>query len=461
MTRMRWSIAARLTTWHALTAFVLVAGAVWLQYRALVRDLAAEDDQLLFETTAAVQHDVAGDQALGRTSNRPLAAWRQGSRVGDAPALRLLDSACRVIDVRADRALPPPRCAGSEGGHIHLSSWIAPDATEWRIATLQLASGGPFLEVLLDRGTDAAVLTRFRRQSYLVLAAALAASIALGYLIARRGLAPISRLARRVAAIDATSLDQRLVLQDAPTEVRELAESFEIMRTCLQVAFAALSDYSAEMAHELRTPLHVLRQQIEVALGRARSVDEYRDVLSSSLEEIEQLRRMAEDVLFLARAEDPRASVSRETLHAHDELQSVADFMDAIAEEGSVALIVDASRDVVVRGDRSLLRRALVNLVSNALAHTSAGGTVRLSARSEGDFVRLSVEDSGCGIPAAALAHVFDRYYRVAGPRRDGMDGAGLGLAIVHGIARLHGGTAHAWSEEGRGTRITLELPRG
>ena len=454
----RWSIAARLTTWHALTAFILVAGAVWLQYRALVRDLAAEDDQLLRETIAAVQHDVGGEGATGRTSTLPLAAWRQGSGAA-APSLRILDSACHPIDVRTDRPLPPPSCVGIEGRRLYLRSWIASGNVEWRVATQRFTAAGPYLEVLLDRETDAAVLSRFRRQSYIVLAVALAASIALGYLIARRGLAPISQLGRQIATIDAKSLDRSLVIHGAPAEVRELAESFDVMRIRLQAAFAALSNYSAEMAHELRTPLHVLRQQLEIALGRARSVDEYRDVMSSSLEEIERLRRMAEDFLFLARAEDPRAGVIRETLDVSIELRSVADFMDAIADEKSVALIVDCVDDGTVRADRTLLRRALVNLVSNALAHTRAGGTVRLSAHTAVHLVQLFVEDTGCGISPEALPYVFDRYYRAAGALRDDTGGAGLGLAIVNGIARLHGGSAHVWSEVGHGTRITLELP--
>lgn len=458
MTRARWSIAARLTTWHALTAFVLVAGAVWLQYRALERDLTSEDDQLLLETTAAVRHDLAPDGFAPKSPGRPLGGWQQGSTTAAAPALRLLDAACRIIAVRADRPLPAPVCTDNTDGRVRFRSWSGSPGSEWRVATVRLDRPGPILEVLLDRGTDAAVLTHFRQQTYMVLALALAVSILLGLLIARRGLAPIAHLAGRVATIDATSLDRRLSLDDAPAEVRALAASFEVMRTRLQAAFAALSDYSAEMAHELRTPLHVLRQQLEVALGRVRTADEYREVLSSSLEEIERLRRMSEDFLFLARAEDPRATVARDKLLVAGELQSVADFMDALTDEKSIAVTVDAPPDVVVHADRLLLRRALVNLMSNAIAHTNAGGTIRLSGRNDGGAIRVSVEDTGCGIPPASLPHVFDRYYRGPGGRRYA-GGVGLGLAIVHGIIRMHGGTAVAWSELGRGTRITLNFP--
>ncbi|MEO6210542.1 MAG: heavy metal sensor histidine kinase [Gemmatimonadaceae bacterium] len=468
--RRRWSIAGRLTAWYAATAFVLVTGAVWLQYRTVLRDLAQEDDQLLLETSAAVQHDVfirlarpqtgvsaadAFSQARGFDTSA-LADWREMPAASAGPALRLLDAQCRTIDVRARSPLPPPVCDDNVNDSLSLRSWYSRNGVEWRIATIRLIPHGARLEVLLDRASDVTVLARLRHQLYLLLPLALLTSIALGLLIAQRGLSPIALLAHRVARVNARSLDQDLRLDSAPSEVRALGGSFDEMLRRLRVAFNALSEYSTEMAHELRTPLHVLRQQMEVVLSRPRSPEEYREVLGSNLEEVERLRRMIDDMLFLARAEDPRSAVARDTLESAVELQSVCDFMDALAEAGNVQLKCDAASNLVMTGDRTLVRRALVNLVANALAHTPEGGSIWLSARETDAGVALIVEDSGVGIAASELSHIFDRYFRAHSDLGTDDNGAGLGLAIVQGIAQLHGGYVRAESSEGRGTRIEL-----
>ncbi|MBA2685865.1 MAG: heavy metal sensor histidine kinase [Gemmatimonadaceae bacterium] len=466
----RWSIAGRLTAWYAATAFVLVTGAVGLQYRTVLRDLAEEDDQLLLETSAAVQQDVAvrltrihtevseGDatsHARGFDTSA-LAGWGVLPTAPDGPSLRLLDEQCKTLGSRARSPLPPPDCDANVNDSLGLRSWYSPNGAEWRIATIRLTPHGARLEVLLDRASDVAVLGRLRHQLYVLLPLALLISIALGLLIAQRGLAPIALLAHRVARVDARSLDQDLRLDHAPSEVRALGGSFDEMLRRLRVAFNALSEYSGEMAHELRTPLHVLRQQMEVVLSRQRSPEEYREVLGSNLEEVERLRRMIDDMLFLARAEDPRSAVSRDTIEPAVELRSVCDFMDALAEAGNVQLECDAPSNLVMTGDRTLVRRALVNLVANALAHTPEGGSIRLSARETDAGVVLAVQDTGAGIPTGELAHIFDRYFRVHSDLGTNGSGAGLGLAIVQGIAHLHGGSVRAESTEGHGTRIEI-----
>lgn len=460
-----WSIAARLTVWYALTAFVLVSAAVWLQYRALARDLASEDDQLVLETATAVQRDLSRRMHATRAADVPvrdvirsLGDWTSGPTPAGGPWFRLLDAACRTVGAH-DRELPPPDCGISSIDRPHLRSWVGLEGRLWRIATTPIDTTGLVLEVLLDRSTDVGVLARFRRQLYLLLFSALIVAVLLGLVIARQGLAPLTYLATRVARIDAASLDQRLHVASAPPEVRALSESFDRMLAGLERAFDALSSYSAEIAHELRTPVHVLRQQFEVTLNRSRTPEEYRDVLGSGLEELDRLRRMTDDMLFLARAEDPRVGVRCEALNVGEELGSVRDFMEAIAEANGVSVIVEAPADLVIEADRNLLRRALVNLVSNALAHTPPEGVVSLVGRGSAASVTLVVEDTGKGISSDALPRVFERYYRAADAAQSQRVGAGLGLAIVQSIARLHGGTATAESDTGRGTRIRLEFP--
>ena len=459
-----WSISVRLAFTYAMSAFVLVACATWLQYRSLASDLAEEDDQLLVSTSSAVVRDLALHERVGGLTSpggashgEVLLRWRTDA-FSDAPRVRLLSASCEPVEgVHGGRELPPPVCAPPVAKGQTLRSWTSPVGVEWRVASRSLADGRR-VEILLNRETDATVLRRSRRQLAVVLVLVLCVAGLLGHAIARQGLAPIERLTARMQTIDARSLDQRLVMTDAPPEVRALAHSFDTMLERLASAFDALTGYSAELAHELRTPLHVLRQHIEVALTRSRTNDEYREVLTASLENVERLRQMADDILFLARARDPRAPVHPERLDVRQELEAVADFLDALTEERGVSCVIEAADGIGFDADRMLLRRALVNLISNALEHTPPRGTIVLRGVQTATGTALSVGDNGVGIPSDVLERVFDRYYRAPldGSRTTGV---GLGLSIVRGIADLHGGTARIQSEPGRGTTVIIELP--
>lgn len=434
--------------WYAITAFLLVAGAALFQYRTLVTSLAEEDDQQLAERLDAARRATSATRAA-----------EPGGREA-ALGIRLLDERCRPVEP-TPLALPPPVCPdGPHPDSIHFRSWRSPDWRNWRIASARARDpGGGWIEVLLDRSKDEGVLDDYRDKLAFVLGVALFASGLLGYGIARRGLRPLATLRDRMTRVTARSLDQRLGTHHAPEEIEALVSSFDAMLDRLEAAFRALSELSAELAHELRTPLHVLRQQSEVALGRARSGEEYRDILVSSLEELDRLGRMADDILFLARADDPRASIDRQPLVIAAELADVAEYLDAVAAEAGITLEIDAPSDLGVLADRMLLRRALVNVVTNALRHTPPGGRVQLTARTDGTSIIISVDDTGAGIPEDMLPRVFDRYFQVPGTVRGRSDGSGLGLAIVRGITHLHGGTATIASTAGRGTRVTLTLP--
>lgn len=443
------SLAGRLTVWYALTAFLLVAGVAFLQYRTLVTSFAEEDDQLLAERLNAARRATPATRAA-----------EPGAREASI-GIRLLDEACRPVKSSAPD-LPPSVCPdGPRSDSIRFRSWRSPDDRNWRIASAHARRPrGGWIEVLLDRSKDDGVLRDYREELALVLGVALFASGLLGYGIARRGLRPLATLRDRMSRITARSLDQRLGTHHAPAEIETLVSSFDAMLDRLEAAFKALSDLSAELAHELRTPLHVLRQQSEVALGRARSAEEYREILVSSLEELDRLGRMADDMLFLAGTEDPRASIDRQPLAIAAQLTDVTEYLDALAAEAGIAIESDAPADLWVLADRMLLRRALVNVLTNAIRHAPPGSRVRLGAHEDGPRVLVTVEDTGEGIAPDALSRVFDRYFRVPGTVRDRSDGSGLGLAIVHGIMQLHGGAATISSTPGRGTRVTLTFPR-
>jgi two-component system heavy metal sensor histidine kinase CusS len=226
----------------------------------------------------------------------------------------------------------------------------------------------------------------------------------------------------------------------------------------LEQSFDRLRQFSADIAHELRTPVNSLRVGIEVALGKPRTAEEYREVLGSGLEECGRLAGMIDSLLFLARAENPRTVIDTEEVDVGEELAKVRDFYETAAAEAGVRLSVVMGGDVRARLNQPLFQRAVTNLVANALRHTPAGGAVTLTAARDG-VTRVEVADTGSGIPASHLPHVFDRFYRVDQARTSG--GTGLGLAIVRSIVELHGGAVEITSEEGKGTRVVMTLPGG
>lgn len=467
----RLTLALRLTVWYAATTFLIVTLVAFVQYRRLAADLSGEDDQLVRETMAAVL--LAGVPPPSRGGAVP----------GDNPAVRGLDGACRVI-VGSGPAGSLPVCDARVGGlpTVRLRDWYGAGGQHWRIASTPVTGlpDAPLVrtvEVLLNRWTDEQVLADYRRELGLLLPVILLLSAGVGFVVARRGLAPVRTLAQAVDHVSVSSLDRPMGVTDAPPEVAQLASAFDAMRERLRLAFAALTQSSTDLAHELRTPLHVLRQQAEVALGNDRSPHEYREVLGSSLEEYARLGRMVDDILFLARAEDPRARIQKQALDVIQELEDVIEYLEAVAAERSVVLVADTpggARELHLNADRMLLRRALVNVVTNAIRHTPAWGRITLSARAQDSGVDVVTADTGVGIPPASLPLVFDRYYRVratttvsqaAEPRQAnegaalGGGGAGLGLTIVRGIMHLHGGEVRIESIPDSGTTVILHFP--
>ena len=318
-----------------------------------------------------------------------------------------------------------------------------------------------WVETTLDRWTDIEVLESYRHKLFALIPVAIFFSAGVGFLIARRGLAPLRSISSGLSDFSAESLSHKFVIGSGngvnPPEVERLLESLNKMRQRLNYRFEVLARFSADLAHEFRTPLHVLKQQAEIALTQSRTEDHYREVLSSSLEEYDRLDRMVGDTLFLARVEEATVPPLLSELNTREELAAIVEFLDALAVDKGVRLVLDAELAPTVRADRTLLRRALVNVVANAIRHTPEGGTVRVSATAVADAVSVTVSDTGSGVTASDLNRVFDRYFR--GHDNPDREGSGLGLSIVRGIMTLHNGTAEIASSPTAGTRVTLVFP--
>jgi len=330
-------------------------------------------------------------------------------------------------------------------------------ATAW--ATYSPARGDT-IQIAIDISQEEGLLRRYRSWFWAILLASSILFSLLGYSIARRGIRPVEEIAATARNITSTNLRERIPAEGYSSELAALAGTFNEMLDRLEESFERISRFSTDIAHDLRTPVHNIRGEAEVALARARTVDEYREVIESTLEESVRLSDLIGDLLFLARAESPLTVLRRERVNVGKLLSAVRDYYEASASDGGISVVADDGLEpVTAELDRALMLRAVSNLVSNAIAHTPTGGKVTLAARVEGAAIRIEFSDTGVGIPAEALPRVFDRFFRVDPARSRTSGGTGLGLAIVQSIMILHGGRAEITSRFGDGTCVSLRVP--
>ena len=281
------------------------------------------------------------------------------------------------------------------------------------------------------------------------------ASAALGWWAARRGLAPLAVIAGAAERVTAGGLGQPLQADAAPAEVRGLVVSINRMLARLRESFRSLENFSADLAHELRTPLNNLMLLTQVTLSRPRGADEYREALHSNLAELERLQRMVSDMLFLARADKGMIEMKLEPVDLAQEAASVAEFFEAAAAEQDQRIEIDGN--AIAACDRSMTRRAITNLLSNAVRYAPRGSLIQLRLQTNGEQARLIVENAAPAYSPEELQRLFARFARGA-ERPSTADSAGLGLSIVESIMRLHGGSVTA--ESGAfGLRFTLAFP--
>ncbi|MFH1814382.1 MAG: heavy metal sensor histidine kinase [Pseudomonadota bacterium] len=325
-------------------------------------------------------------------------------------------------------------------------------------ATTAIAGANPvILGVSIDMTQHDHFMESFEWALWSLVGLAALMSGLLGWVAAHRGLAPLHEISRRTASITADRLDERLPVEAIPRELAEVAKNLNEMLARLEISFHRLTDFSSDLAHELRTPISNVLTQTQVTLSRTRTLDAYQDVLASNAEEFERLSRMISDMLFLAKSDNALIVPDRENVDLSAEIGNVIEFYEPLLEEKSIELTFSGS--AVASGDRLMLRRAVSNLLSNAIRHTHPNGQIALVLTpSDHGSIVLRMENSGDAIQASDLPRIFDRFYRVDASRQRFSDGAGLGLAITKAIVRAHGGEVAATSGNGR-TSFVVTLP--
>jgi two-component system heavy metal sensor histidine kinase CusS len=289
-----------------------------------------------------------------------------------------------------------------------------------------------------------------------LLAAGLASGL-LAWWAARRGLAPLRDMRERARRVTANQLDERMPVASVPVEMAELAAELNTMLERLQRDFQRLSEFSSDLAHELRTPISNLLTQTQVTLAQPREVAVYQETLASNAEEFQRLGRMVSDMLLLAKTEHGLALPHREPIRLRDEVQALFDFYDVVADDQGIALELDG--DATVDGDKLMLRRAISNLLSNAIRHAPEDSRVHVSVNSTDGAASLCVDNAGPAIASEHLPRLFDRFYRVDKSRAHlSAESTGLGLAITRAIMQAHGGTVSVASTAEH-TRFCLRFP--
>lgn len=455
--RPAWSLATRLILLYTLTTgtvLVLCAGGLYREFRA---NLARDDQAQVLDTVgmiATILRGRAGDIEFLRhevESELPAQRFQKNYARVRGPGGVTLAETPGIGSLGADGVL-----AELEGPGLGIpTAWRAAAGEQYLLVADRI--DGYRVEVVLDVEHKRPLLSAYANVLGAMVATGLLVSAALGVLVTRRALAPLDAIGRTAREVTAARLSRRIAAEGWPSELTELAESFDAMLGRLEESFGRISAFSADLAHELRTPLSNLRGEIEVALSKPRTEQEYRDLLGSNLEELHRLGALVDSMLFLARAEAPDAALEKKPLRLEDEVRAVLEYYEPLAAEKAIVLELAGSAEAAA--DSGLLRRALGNLVANALKFSAGGGRIRVTIARAGGEARIEVADQGPGIPAADLARLGERFFRVDRSRRQGPGGSGLGLAITRTIATLHRGRLEIESQVGRGTVARLVLP--
>jgi len=350
--------------------------------------------------------------------------------------------------------------ASATGDKITYSTYTDDEGRHFLTASkLIRLKNGVSVPVLLsmDCANDEALLNAYLRSTIIALPLLLIFIGISAWAVVQRGLSPLREFRKVAAMISAQDLSHRLSVVKMPQELSELAHAINFMLHRLDSGVQQLSQFSDDLAHELRSPISNLMGKAQVTLTRERSAQEYKTVLESCTEELGRVTRIVADMLFLAQVSHPAALVPFETITLEDEALKVIDLFSLSAQEKQISLNVTGNGKTI--GDRLMIQRAISNLVSNAIRHCPAEHSISVVIEKHAKHISLLVANPGPGIESQHLLHLFDRFYRGDTSRSRGEGGTGLGLAIVRSIMSLHQGTAQVQSVTGEITVFSLHFP--
>jgi heavy metal sensor kinase len=374
---------------------------------------------------------------------------KDGRLLVQSPGLEPLGLHLAPGEVRTFLDDPKPYDIQTAYGRFRISNSVIASAPSRRYLLQVGASLDPmdavlkrYLDLLMLRAVPSLILTLFAV-----------------WWMARRALAPLTTLAIEARRVKIGTLDRRLPTRGTNDQLDEVAIAFNETLAHLEGAVGEMRQFSSALAHELRTPLAALRGEMELALLRSASDLEWRTSAASQIEEIDKLTRMVNQLLTLARAESGEIPLAHDPVDLGTLAATVSEQLEPVAQARDLDLHCVVHQPVMVTGDRGWLERLLLNLLDNAIKYTPSRGHIRVGVSRENHHARVDVSDTGSGIPADAVPHIFERFYRVDPARSSTVEGAGLGLSLAKWIVDHHQGRIDVWSEPGTGSTFTIWLP--
>ena len=459
-------LTTRIIAGYTLAAAIILTGSAVFLYRGLKQAFVVEDTELLSDQIEQVRGFVgAGNDEKARQFILSAAGIRDlekyYGRLRDEQGVVVVETPGIEKVAPGSHEFPKPVPMGEEVKHVKF--WNGPTERLSLLVAGQVArpsGGAPWVfEIALDANHVDEWLSEYRERLYWMVGGGTVFTALLGVFITRRGLRPLRNITAKIKDVTAHEMHGRLDAREWPSELAVLAREFDNMLGRLRDSFDRLAQFSADVAHEFRTPLNNLMGATSLALSRARESEDYRAALEANVEQFDRLRRMVESLLFIARADNAEAVLSKHACDPAAIAREVCDFFSALAEDRGLSLVCEG--EGAAEADEVLLRLALSNLISNALRHTPRGGRVVVRILRTPAGCEMTVADTGPGIAAEHQARLFDRFYRVDAARTGGgaEGGFGLGLAIVKSVMTLHGGTVSVESSPGTGTTFRLRLP--
>ncbi len=447
----------------AVLAVILLAICTFLLVR-LRADLIHGVDQSLDTRAAQIALGLGRDceGEFQDVSDSSLAGLPQGES-----GAQLLGADGSVLESSGDAVADHALVGGSSlveavaGEHVRRTIEVGPDAEPFRILAVALPAGGCPGVVVVGTSLDEVGRSVHRLLMLMLIGGpvALAAAAAGGWWLAGRSLAPVARLTREAAEIDANRLDERVQVPSPPDELRLLAVTLNRMLDRVQAGVQEKRRFVADASHELRTPLAVMQAELDVHLLEPGVEAGTRETLESTREEVRRMSATVENLLELARIDEGRIVLDVADVDLRELVRLEAERVVALADTKGLTIRA-AGEPAPTRGDEERLSRAIGNLLGNAIKYAPAGSTIEISTRIDPEDAIVSVRDLGPGIPASLLATIFDRFVRADVARASEAEGSGLGLAIVREIVEAHGGRIWVESVEGAGATFTFTIPR-
>ncbi len=439
-----WSIGARLTLWYSLvllTGLALFSAAIWLLVK---HSLFATIDETLAEQAKGVARVIQAEYKPSKPDHLQEELSEYAEATPEGKLIEVLDPRSEVL-IRGAIGLS----AAANGQYRTLATEVVVEGQKYRILVAAPLAG-----------TN---LTLRRLREVLLWAAPLVLLIGStgGYWMSRRALAPVDAITRAAQSIGIENLAQRLEVPATGDELQRLSETWNSMLERLEAAVKRLSQFTADASHELRTPITLIRATAELTLRRERSVQTYREALQQVVDESDRTTRLLEDLLLLARADAGLPALALDRLELTPLVRDVCEQGQILAQARRLEILTETpEQQVYVDANDPELRRLLLLLVDNAVKYTPAGGRITVSVDVGSSGATITVRDTGIGIPASALPHVFERFYRVDESRNREAGGAGLGLSIAQWIAERHHARLEAESVMGRGSAFRVRFPR-